>query len=295
MKKKILITGASGFLGVNLIRKLSKQKSFIIYGLVNLKTRKFEKIKKVKYIKSDISNSRQLKKKLENNFDYVINFAGNIDHKNKNQTLKTHYFGLKNLINAIQKEKIKRFIQVGSSLEYGNKECPHFENIKCNPISHYGKSKFLSTKFIQKKIKNYIILRPYQIYGSYQKINRLIPLVIDACLKNKSFDCTDGSQYRDFLYVEDFIDLVIKIIKKRKIKEGIYNVGSGKPIKVKKVISSIQKIIKKGKPQFGKIKMRRDESNSSYPNILKIKRNLNWKPKTKFHYGLKKTINFYEN
>ena len=295
MKKKILITGASGFLGVNLIRKLSKQKSFIIYGLVNLKTRKFEKIKKVKYIKSDISNSRQLKKKLKNNFDYVINFAGNIDHKNKNQTLKTHYFGLKNLINAIQKEKIKRFIQVGSSLEYGNKECPHFENIKCNPISHYGKSKFLSTKFIQKKIKNYIILRPYQIYGSYQKINRLIPLVIDACLKNKSFDCTDGSQYRDFLYVEDFIDLVIKIIKKRKIKEGIYNVGSGKPIKVKKVISSIQKIIKKGKPQFGKIKMRRDESNSSYPNISKIKRNLNWKPKTKFHYGLKKTINFYEN
>ena len=263
--------------------------------MVNLKKRKFEKVKNVKYIKSDISNSRQLKKKLENNFDYVINFAGNIDHKNKNQTLKTHYFGLKNLINAIQKEKIKRFIQVGSSLEYGNKECPHFENIKCNPISHYGKSKFLSTKFIQKKIKNYIILRPYQIYGSYQKINRLIPLVIDACLKNKSFDCTDGSQYRDFLYVEDFIDLVIKIIKKRKIKEGIYNVGSGKPIKVKKVISSIQKIIKKGKPQFGKIKMRRDESNSSYPNILKIKRNLNWKPKTKFHYGLKKTINFYEN
>lgn len=295
MKKKILITGASGFLGVNLIRKLSKQKSFIIYGLVNLKTRKFEKIKKVKYIKSDISNSRQLKKKLKNNFDYVINFAGNIDHKNKNQTLKTHYFGLKNLINAIQKEKIKRFIQVGSSLEYGNKECPHFENTKCNPKSHYGKSKFLSTKFIQKKIKNYIILRPYQIYGAYQKINRLIPLVIDACLKNKSFDCTDGSQYRDFLYVEDFIDLVIKIIKKGKIKAGIYNVGSGKPIKVKKVISSIQKIIKKGKPQFGKIKMRRDESNSSYPNISKIKRNLNWKPKTKFHYGLKKTINFYEN
>ena len=53
-------------------------------------------------------------------------------------------------------------------------------------ISHYGKSKFLSTKFIQKKIKNYIILRPYQIYGPYQKINRLIPLVINSCLKNKS-------------------------------------------------------------------------------------------------------------
>lgn len=295
MKKKILITGASGFLGVNLIKELSKQKSFLIFGLVNLKTRKFKKIKNVKYIKSDISNSKLLRKKLKNNFDYVINFAGNIDHKNKNQTLKTHYNGLKNLINIIPRDKIQKFIQIGSSLEYGNKKCPHFENIKCDPISHYGKSKFLSTKFIQKKIKNYIILRPYQIYGSYQKINRLIPLVINSCLKNKSFNCTDGKQYRDFLYVDDFIDLVIKILKKRKIKEGIYNVGSGKPIKVKTVISSIQKIIKKGKPLFGKIKMRMDESYSSYPNISKIKKNFNWKPKTKLLSGLKKTINFYGN
>ena len=70
---------------------------------------------------------------------------------------------------------------------------------------------------ILKNLKNYLILRPYQIYGPYQKMNRLIPMVINSCLKNKKFNCTDGSQLRDFLYVDDFSNLLIKIIKKREI------------------------------------------------------------------------------
>ena len=72
--------------------------------------------------------------------------------------------------------------------------------------------------YYKKKMSNFIILRPYQVYGPYQKYDRLIPMVIKSCLKNKKFPCTEGNQERDFLYVDDFTDLIIKILKKKILK-----------------------------------------------------------------------------
>ena len=146
---------------------------------------------------------------------------------------------------------------------------------------------------LEKKFK-VIILRLYQVYGPYQKNDRLIPQVINFCLKNKKFPCTEGSQKRDFIYVDDFFNLILKILKKKKLNSGIYNVGCGKPIKVKDVIKKIVGLIKKGTAKFGSIKMREDEINLLYPNIKKVKKNFKWIPKVSLSKGLKKTIKFYE-
>ncbi len=252
-------------------------------------------INNIRYIYCDISKYNNLKKKLGKNYDYVINFSGNIDHKNNFETKKIHYYGLRNLIKVINHKNIKKFIQIGSSLEYGKKPSPQKESKKCKPISYYGKAKYSASIYLQKNIKNHIILRPYQIYGPFQKSNRLIPFIIKSCLKNKVFKCTDGFQLRDFLYIDDFIDLILKVLKKNKTKNKIYNVGYGKPIKVRNIINLIVKITKSGKPFFGAIKMRKDESDLLYPNIGKIVRDFNWKPKVKILNGLKKTIRFYAN
>ena len=127
-----------------------------------------------------------------------------------------------------------------------------------------------------------------------KKKNRLIPFTIDSCHKNLKFNCTQGSQERDFLYVDDFIDLVIKILKLKKVDSGIFNVGTGKPIKVKKVILTIVKKIKKGIPLFGKLKMRKEEKKSLYPNISKTRKAFGWSPKTQLNIGINKTIKFYK-
>ena len=290
MKKKVLITGASGFIGKNLINSLLKDKSFEIYGLIKKRSKDTLRKKNLKYIYSDLTKNNE---KIKIDFDYIINLAGNIDHKNKFETFKAHYQGVKNLIKILNLKKIKLFIQIGSCLEYGIKKSPHKESFNCSPISHYGKAKLLSTKYIQKKLKNYIILRPYQIYGPYQKKDRLVPIVIDGCLRNKEIPCSDGLQFRDFLFIDDFVELIKKILKKNNNINGIYNVGFGKPNKVKDIINLIQKKIKKGKPIFGRIPMRNEEMKFTYPNISKIKKNYNWRPKIKINLGLKKTINFY--
>ena len=140
------------------------------------------------------------------------------NHKKNKETFDVHFKGIQNLVRIIGKKKSTILVQLGSSLEYGKEYSPHSEKIVCKPISYYGNAKFLASNFIKRNLKNYIILRPYQIYGPHQKVDRLIPITIASCLKNKSFPCSEGFQLRDFLYVDDFNSLLIKIIKKKKLK-----------------------------------------------------------------------------
>ena len=293
MRKKILVIGGSGFLGHNLLKKIALMKNFDIFSLTRSRNRLNEKIKNVNYIYCDICKLANLKKKIKKNYDYVVNFSGNIDHKKNDETYKVHFGGLNNLLKIINLKKLKLFLQVGSCLEYGKKQSPQKESFFCKPISNYGKVKYKASKLVKKKINDFVIIRPYQVYGPYQKFDRLIPMVIKSCIKNEEFPCTQGNQQRDFLYIDDFINLIIKILSKNKLKNKIFNVGYGQPIKVKKIINTIVKITKKGRPLFGSIKMRRDEINKLYPNLSLVKKELNWKPKIKLKEGLKRTIAFY--
>ena len=128
----------------------------------------------------------------------------------------------------------------------------------------------------------------------FKKDDRLIPFIIKSCIKNKSFPCSEGSQLRDFLYIDDFTNLIIKIIKRKKYIYGNFNVGFGRPTKVKNVIGLITKIIKKGTANFGRLKMRKDEIYKLYPSIKKLKKHLNGNQKLTLKNGIKKTINFYK-
>lgn len=296
--KKILIVGGTGFIGHHLAKFLIK-KNFSITSMSRKPPISNERIKKVKYVYININNPKELKK-LNTNFDVVVNLSGYIDHSNKVMTHRTHYKGCINLYNKFNKTNIDKFIQIGSSLEYGNMSSPHNEKKKINLKlkSSYSSSKLLATKFLIKKFNETkfpaIIIRPYQIYGPRQKNNRMIPFVIQNCLKNNSFECSQGIQLRDFLYIDDFVKAIYKIIKKKNLVGEIINIGYGKPEKVKNVISYICKIIKRGKPKFGEIKLRPDETKIFYPSINKAKNILNWKPKIKLKTGLRRTINDYK-
>ena len=84
------------------------------------------------------------------------------------------------------------------------------------------------------------------------------------------------------------------LLTKKKILGHIFNLGTGKAIKIKKIIEKIHNLTKKGNPQFGKLKMRNDEILKIFPNVNKIKNILGWKPKTSFNQGLQKTLKSYK-
>jgi dTDP-glucose 4,6-dehydratase len=296
LNKKILILGGTGFIGYHLAKE-ALRRGFQVSSLSKNNPIKKRYIKNVKYITADISNKNSIKKKIKEDFKYVVNLAGYVDHKNKVITYKSHYLGCMNICNFFSEKKIKRFIQIGSSMEYGHVKSPQKENFTCRPKSVYGKAKFLSTQYLLNLYKKnkfpVTIARLYQVYGPYQDLNRFIPIVINSCNYDKDFPCSHGRQYRDFLYISDLIDAIFLILKKPKVEGEIFNIGSGKPLKIVNIIKKIVRYYKSGNPQFNKIKLRKEEQMKIYPKILKAKKFLNWKPKVNFSEGLAKTIQYY--
>ena len=296
MKEKILVAGGTGFLGYHLLKKLLELK-YDLYSISTKMPKKERKLKKIKYLICEVTKKNSIKKKLNITFDYIVNFSGYVDHSDKIKTMRSHYLGCKNLVDTFKNKKIKNFIQIGSSLEYGNSKSPHQETSHCRPRGNYGLAKLKASKYLQKVgSKNnlsFTVLRLYQIYGPNQSINRLIPVVVDSCLKNKIFSCSPGLQKRDFLFVGDLVKLILKIIK-NKPSNSIFNVGSGQSIKVKNIINLIKQEVGLGKPIFGKINMRKDEAINNFPNINKVITFFNWRPSTKLKKGIKNTISFYE-
>lgn len=299
MKGKVLITGGTGFIGYHLSKEFLKR-NYKVTSISLTKPKKKRYLRNMNYLYCDLGNYNALKKTIVGDFDYVINLAGHVDHTNKAKVINSHFNGCKNLSTIFLKRKIKGFFQIGSCVEYGYKASPQKENakIKLNTIrSNYGISKYLATKYLlnlhQKKKFPVIILRLYLIYGPRQDTNRLIPIVLQKCKRRQGFPCSEGSQMRDFLHINDLVNLFFKIIQtsRKNYFGNIYNVGFGKPYSVKNVIMLIKKIVKGGKPNFGKIKLRKDEITELYPDINKIKDYFKWKPKI----GLKKGISLLVN
>ena len=295
----ILIVGGTGFIGYHLAKK-SLTKGWQVTSISSKPPKKIRYLSKVKYIICDITKKKSLKRNIQKSFKYVVNLGGYVDHSNKKKTFDSHYTGCKNLTEVFSKKPPISFVQMGSSVEYGSLKSPQKESAKCNLKSIksiYGKAKLLSTIYLidlfKKKKFPSTVLRLYLAYGPKQDANRFLPIIIKGCMKNKKFSCSHGTQSRDFVYIDDIVEAILKSLTNKNARGQIINIGSGKPKKIRNIIKLVKKILKGGYPQFGKIKLRKDEILKLYSNINKAKKKINWIPKISFEEGLKSTIKHY--
>jgi UDP-glucose 4-epimerase len=295
---KLLVVGGSGFIGRHIVKK-ALDLGFNTTSLSKNNPNEKEKLKGATYLAADITDKKNLINNLDGKvFDYVINSSGYINHsKYSNDGAKifdAHFNGIKNLIDCLEKDKIKRFVQFGSSDEYGNNLAPQNENQKEAPISMYSVAKVASTYFLQTlyRTENFpsVILRPFLVYGPNQGNDRLIPQIIMGCINDEKFPTSEGMQLRDFLFIDDFVDVVFMTLKNNNVLGEIINISSGIPVSIKKVIHIIVDYLKSGQPQYGKIKYRDGENMKLYADIRKAKTLLNWKPKVDLETGICKTI-----
>tara|TARA_Y100000590_G_C15652288_1_gene989272 strand:- start:14 stop:466 length:453 start_codon:yes stop_codon:yes gene_type:complete len=139
-----------------------------------------------------------------------------------------------------------------------------------------------------------VVLRLFSVYGPNQDKNKVIPQIIEGCIKNKKFSVSEGRQYRDFCLVSDVVNAIFLCLRSKNTVGEVFNIGSGKPIKIKKLVKLFCKKIGKGKPEFGKIKYREDENMNLFPDIKKAKFKLKWKPKKNLINGLNITLSSFK-
>lgn len=309
MYKKILITGAAGFIGSHLAEKLFstyKRSKFILYDKITYAANKnyikdLVKKKNVKFIKSDLLNFNQLGKNL-NNVDLAINVAAesHVDNSfgnslifSRTNTLGTHYF-----LEACRKQKVKKIIHVSTDEVYGeNLKKPFKEDQILNPTNPYSASKAGADMMVNAYKKSYKLdittVRANNIYGIRQYPEKLISKSIYNFLHNKKMTIHGkGNNYRFYLSVEDFCDGMLQIINNGKFQE-IYNIASDKKYKVINVIKMISKYLNKDFKKNVKYVTDRPFNDKIYQiNCDKLKK-LNWKVKRNLEDDISHIIDWY--
>ena len=298
MAEKLLIVGGTGFIGSNLAHKAVENAFNTTVLSLNLPT-KDKQIESVEYLQADITNLDQLRERLSSyKFDYIVNLAGYIDHScfldGGRQIINTHFDGVQNLLQVLDWTYLKRFVQIGSSDEYGDQMAPQSEDVRESPISPYSSGKLFSTQLLQMLYRTeelpIVVLRLFLVYGPSQNNKRFLPQIIEGCLTDSSFPASTGEQLRDFCYVDDISRGIIMSLKNDDVKGNIVNLASGKSISIREIIELVRSIIGYGNPEFGKIPYRVGENMELYADTTKARKLLNWAPEIEIEEGVRRTI-----
>ncbi|MFH0805609.1 MAG: NAD-dependent epimerase/dehydratase family protein [Patescibacteria group bacterium] len=301
--KNILITGGTGFVGANLVRRLVKEKNnlHLIIRKNYDKWRIKDISKNVNFHYVDLNNQKEVEKvvnKVNPKIIYHLAAYGNyLEESRKN--LETDIFGTLNLLNACNEIGYDVFINTGSSSEYGMKNRAMKESDLIEPNSYYAIAKatqsLLSQYLGRDKGLPIITLRLFSVYGPYEMYHRLIPTLIKNSLNGKDLKLASPKTARDFIFVEDVVDAYIKASRMPKLAGHIFNIGTGKQSSLKEIVSIIIDLTNsKAKQKWGTYPDRSFDASIWVADISKANRMLKWYPKHNLRQGLKKTIDWFK-
>ncbi len=307
--KKVLVTGAAGFIGSHLCDRLVNEGFFVI-GIDSFLTGTPENIahlfgkKNFKLIEYDVTNYVYVKE----NIDIILHFAcpaSPVDYlKHPIHTLKVDSLGTLHTL-GLAKEKRARYVFASTSEVYGDPEVhPQPESYwgNVNPIgprSVYDEAKRFSEALTMAYMREHgldvRIVRIFNTYGPRMRINdgRVVPNFIVQALKGEPLTVYgDGTQTRSFCYIEDLVEGIYRVAVRPDLKGEVFNLGNPEEYRIidfakiiKELLNSPSEIIFKSLPA--------DDPKRRCPDITKAKKILEWEPKISLREGLAKTIEWF--
>lgn len=309
--KKILILGATGFIGRNLVNYFSDKSEYEVHA-VHFQRPSYPTKKTVKWIQKDLRNPEGLNQLLSG-FDIVIQAAATTSgakeivntpslHVTDNAVMNSYLF------RAAVSEKVKHFIFFSCSVMYPQRPRPVRESDFSadevyNKYFGVGWTKVYLEKmaefFSKQGSTRFSVLRHSNIYGPYDKYDLEKSHVFGASItkvmtaKDQITVWGDGSEQRDFLYVDDLMSAVEKLIKHNILNYDLYNLGSETGTSVKSLVEKIIQLSEK------KVAINFDTTKPSLPvnivlNCERFKNDFQWRPETNLEQGIRKTLQWYK-
>lgn len=291
--KKVIVTGASGFVGKSLTNKLRK-KNASVYDFSG-DVRDFQQILSFfKKVRPSVVYHLAAQPLIE------------IGKTSPVETFDVNIRGSWNVLEAARQLGVEKIVLASTTHVYGNNpNLPYKEEYYPQPSRPYETSKASADLLAQTYADTYNlpveICRMVNLYGpGDSNMSRIFPYVINKLNKGENPVAFDVGAVRDFLYIDDAVDGYIKIVEANLPdirRTRVFNFGTGKPVNVLELIQKIiniygakdRKVVIKPLP-----KEREKEIQKQYVSTEKAKRLLGWSPKTDLHKGIKKTINFYK-
>ena len=315
-----LITGGAGFIGSNLIEKLLKNDNKVIVidnfcdfydpKIKENNIKDFINNTNFKLYRSDIRDKNVFSKIFkENKIDTVVHLAAmagvRASIENPCVYQEVNCIGTQNLLEEMKLHNVKNLVMSSSSSVYGNcKESPFREDMSVDyAISPYAatkKANEVMTHVYHKLFDfNVLMLRFFTVYGPKQRSDLAIGKFTRLMMENKDIPVYgDGNTARDYTYIDDIVDGIIKSIKYIEENKNVYeiiNLGNSTPIKLNQMIEVISKYLNVN-PKIKYLPMQLGDVNITYADISKANRLIGYKPKITFEEGIKKYINWvYEN
>ena len=320
--KTILVTGAAGFIGMH--TSLELLKNFKVVGIdnlssyydVSLKKKRLEILRKNKnffFYKTDICDNKKITKIFKKiKPDVVIHLAAIAGVRysilNPNIYIQTNLVGFGNIINLSKNLKVKHFVYASSSSVYGgnNKKIAEETDSVDNPVSLYAATK-KSNELIAYTYSSLFNmpttgLRFFTVYGPWGRPDMALYMFVKSILNKKNINVFNrGKMFRDFTYVDDIVDGIIKVVNKpvsrqnKKLNQApysVFNIGSGKSVKLLKFISEIEKNLQM-RAKKNMMPMQLGDVKKSLSSIKKLNRWVGYKPKFNIQKGIKNFVDWY--
>ncbi|MCT7958211.1 NAD-dependent epimerase/dehydratase family protein [Laspinema palackyanum] len=303
-----LITGATGFIGTTLRKRLIDSG----YKVVAL-TRNPSFRSSSDHVVVDLRDRDALSEAINCVKPHVVfhlaadktRFFG--DYSGFKKSVEVNLLGTMNLVESCLKtSQVNRFIMLGTCEEYGNGQAPFQENQREMPISSYSYSKTAATHLLQTLHRTIdfpaVILRPTIVYGAGQGRDMFLPALIESLLSGQVFKMTHGNQSRDYIYINDLVEACCAAIESDVIGQVI-NIGSGRALPIREIALLAAYLIGNEADKlldFGALPERKNEIRNYSVNLEAATQYLRWRPQVSLVEGLRLTIEsyrkyFYEN
>jgi UDP-glucose 4-epimerase len=306
---KALVTGCAGFIGSSITDYLLKN-GYQVFGIDCFTDYYARSVKEDNISDALISgNFTFIEKNLLDiddypNVDFIFHQAAQAGVRaswgqNFDIYLQNNVKATQKLLEYYKDKKIQKFVYASSSSVYGDtEERPMHEKSYLRPYSPYGVTKLAAENLCTLYYKNYgvptVSLRYFTVYGPRQRPDMGINRFVSSILNNKKITIYgDGSQTRDFTFIDDVVEANI-LASKSNLAGEIFNVGGGNTISVINLIRLIEKITGKQADIFF-IEKQKGDVNDTWADVRKISDSLKWKAKTNIDKGLQRYIEWYIN